>query len=251
MLYKNFFIISFFFLLVNCSSIDLKDKKNKQTINNFTNKGFALVYSDKLYDEKIISNKLNERDLLIFQRNLKKNTQVKITNILNNKSIIAKVGKKSMYPLFNNAVVSIRISKDLNLDIREPYIEITAIPEDFLFVAKKAKIFEEEKKVAIKVPVKGISIDNLNKNAAVKKKNTINKFSYLIKIADFYFYETAQTMTKRIINETSIKNSYIKKLSNKSYRVYLGPFNEINSLQKSYNDIKILGFENIEIIKND
>ena len=93
MLYKNFFIISFFFLLVNCSSIDLKDKKNKQTINNFTNKGFALVYSDKLYDEKIISNKLNERDLLIFQRNLKKNTQVKITNILNNKSIIAKVGK--------------------------------------------------------------------------------------------------------------------------------------------------------------
>ena len=251
MLYKNFFIISFFFLLVNCSSIDLKDKKNKQTINNFTNKGFALVYSDKLYDEKIISNKLNERDLLIFQRNLKKNTQVKITNILNNKSIIAKVGKKSMYPLFNNAVVSIRISKDLNLDIREPYIEITAIPEDFLFVAKKAKIFEEEKKVAIKVPVKGISIDNLNKNVAVKKKNTINKFSYLIKIADFYFYETAQTMTKRIINETSIKNSYIKKLSNKSYRVYLGPFNEINSLQKSYNDIKILGFENIEIIKND
>ena len=170
---------------------------------------------------------------------------------MNNKSIIAKVGKKSMYPLFNNAVVSIRISKDLNLDIREPYIEITAIPEDFLFVAKKAKIFEEEKKVAIKVPVKGISIDNLNKNVAVKKKNTINKFSYLIKIADFYFYETAQTMTKRIINETSIKNSYIKKLSNKSYRVYLGPFNEINSLQKSYNDIKILGFENIEIIKND
>ena len=33
--------------------------------------------------------------LIIFQRNLKKNTQVKITNILNNKSLIAKVGKKT------------------------------------------------------------------------------------------------------------------------------------------------------------
>jgi len=31
----------------------------------------------------------------------------------------------------------------------------------------------------------------------------------------------------------------------------LGPFNNINSLQKSYNAISILGFENIEFIKND
>ena len=30
-----------------------------------------------------------------------------------------------------------------------------------------------------------------------------------------------------------------------------GPFNNINSLQKSFNDISILEFENIEIIKND
>jgi cell division protein FtsN len=33
------------------------------------------------------------------------------------------------------------------------------------------------------------------------------------------------------------------------YRVYLGPFNNINSLQKSFNDISILNFENIEIIR--
>jgi hypothetical protein len=31
----------------------------------------------------------------------------------------------------------------------------------------------------------------------------------------------------------------------------LGPFTNINSLQKSYNDISILQFENIEILKND
>ena len=33
------------------------------------------------------------------------------------------------------------------------------------------------------------------------------------------------------------------------YRVYLGPFYNINTLQKSFNDINILEFENIEIIK--
>jgi cell division protein FtsN len=40
-------------------------------------------------------------------------------------------------------------------------------------------------------------------------------------------------------------------ISGKKYRVYLGPFNNINSLQNSYYDIDMLDFENIEIIKND
>jgi len=55
----------------------------------------------------------------------------------------------------------------------------------------------------------------------------------------------------RIKTESLIKDPKINKISNKKYRVYLGPFNNINSLQKSYNDISILKFENIEIMKND
>jgi cell division protein FtsN len=58
-------------------------------------------------------------------------------------------------------------------------------------------------------------------------------------------------MTKRIKNETNVKNPKIQRLSDKKYRVYLGPFNDINSLQNSFNDINIFEFENIEIIKND
>ena len=58
-------------------------------------------------------------------------------------------------------------------------------------------------------------------------------------------------MVDRIKKETLIKKPKIKKISNKNYRVYLGPFDNIKSLQKSYNDINILEFENIEIIKND
>ena len=58
-------------------------------------------------------------------------------------------------------------------------------------------------------------------------------------------------MLSRIKTESMIKNPKIKKISDKKYRVYLGPFNNINSLQKSYNDISILEFENIEIIRND
>ncbi len=58
-------------------------------------------------------------------------------------------------------------------------------------------------------------------------------------------------MVERIKAETNIKEPKIKKISNEKYRVFLGPFNNINSLQKSFNDINILEFENIEIIKND
>ena len=57
-------------------------------------------------------------------------------------------------------------------------------------------------------------------------------------------------MIKRIKSETN-QNGKIKKISDKKYRVYLGPYTNINSLQKSYNSINILEFDNIEIIKND
>ena len=58
-------------------------------------------------------------------------------------------------------------------------------------------------------------------------------------------------MLDRIKKETSVNNSGIQVLSNTQYRVFLGPFNNINSLQKAFNDINVLQFENIEIIKND
>ena len=74
---------------------------------------------------------------------------------------------------------------------------------------------------------------------------------YTIKIADFYFKDTALLLVKRIKVESLIKDPRIKKISDKKYRVYLGPFDNINYLQKSYNDISILEFDNIEIIKND
>ena len=219
--------------------------------NPFINKGFSLIYNDKFYYDKVISKKIDERSLVIFQKNLKKNTIVKITNILNNKSIIGTVGSNADYPLFNNAVLSLRIADEIGLNENEPYVEILEVLEDAIFVAKRAKTFEEEKKVADKAPVNNINISDLN-TKQTNTKNELNKnFSYEIKIADFYFNDTASLLINRIVKETLIKDAKIKKINEKKYRVYAGPFNNINSLQKSFNDISILEFENIEIIKND
>ena len=219
--------------------------------NPFINKGFSLIYNDEFYDNKIVSKKMDERSLFIFQKNLKKNTIVKITNILNNKSIIGTVGGEADYPLFNNAVLSMRIADEIGLKENESYVEILEVLQDSVFVAKKAKMFEEEKKVASKVPVNNINIKDLNIKETNIKNEISKKFSYEIKIADFYFNDTALLLMDRIIKETMIKDAKIKKIDEKKYRVYVGPFNNINSLQKSFNDISILEFENIEIIKND
>ena len=252
MLYKKLLILCCFILLNNCTTTTLTKNKISNSLDNpFINKGFSLIYSDKFYDNKIISKKIDERSLVIFQKNLKKNTIVKITNILNNKSIIGTVGNNADYPLFNNAVLSLRIADEIGLNENEPYVEILEVIEDAIFVAKRAKTFDEEKKVANKAPVNNINISYLS----IKEKNSKNelskKFSYEIKIADFYFNDTASLLVDRIVKETKIKDAKIKKINEKKYRVYAGPFNNINSLQKSFNDISILEFENIEIIKND
>jgi len=252
MLYKKLLILSCFILLNNCTTTALTKNKISNSLDNpFINKGFSLIYSDKFYNNKIITKKIKERSLVIFQKNLKKNTIVKITNILNNKSIIATVGSDADYPLFNNAVLSLRIADEIGLNENEPYVEILEVLENAVFVAKRAKTFEEEKKVANKAPVNNINISDLNIKEINTKNELSQKFSYEIKIADFYFNDMAAWLVDRIIKETKIKDAKIKKINETKYRVYAGPFNNINSLQKSFNDISILEFENIEIIKND
>ena len=163
MFYKNFLFLTIFLFLANCTTgTSVKNKLNITSVNAYSNKGFALVYNEELYKQKVINKKIPERSLIIFQKNLKTNTLVKITNILNNKSIIGTVRKNSKYPSFNNSVLSIRIAEELDLNINQPYVEILEILENSIFVSQKAKTHDEEKNVAVKAPVDSISINDLN-----------------------------------------------------------------------------------------
>ena len=249
--YKHTIVVLLIFLN-SCVNYPIDKKiETKQKKNYFLNKGFALVYNDDLYKKKLIESKIENRSIIIFQRNLKKNSTVKITNLINSKYIIAKVGKRTKYPFFYNSVISQRISEELEINELEPYIEIKEIIANSSFIAKKAKTFDEEKKVSGKAPIDSISVNNLNDSIQKKKKKVKkSKFNYIIKIADFYFKNTAKSMIDRIKKETLVNNARIQNLSSTQYRVFLGPFNNINSLQKAFSDIRTLEFENIEIIKN-
>jgi cell division protein FtsN len=57
-------------------------------------------------------------------------------------------------------------------------------------------------------------------------------------------------MINRIRNETKLKSLIIEKLSNTKYRVLLGPFSDIKKIEESFNEMKSLNFENLEILKN-
>ena len=251
--YRILFIISFIFFFESCEQNNLnKNFVNKEILTKYKNSGFALVYKDVLEKEKKISKKIDSRALSIFHKNLKKNSFVKITNPLNQKTIIAEViSNKAMFSDFYNSVITLRIAEELSLNLNEPYIDLVLISQNSTFVAKKAKTFKEEKNVAEKAPVDGIKIDNLDITSQPKKEIKKDKFfRYSIKIADFYYKDSAKIMSDRIINETNIKNPIIKTISNTKYRVLLGPFNDIKKLEESFNEIMSLNFENIEILKD-
>ena len=247
----RYLLIILFFFQFACTNypIELPKKKIEVSKNFFTNKGFTLVYNNELYKNKNINTKLDERSLIIFQRNLKKNTKVKVTNLINSKTVIATVGKKTKYPSFFNSVVSTRIAKEIEINENEPYIEISEIVNNSSFVAKTAKIFEEEKNVATKAPIDDIKIKDLSSKKKKKEKPKKRNFKYIVKIGDFYFIDSAKVMKKRILSETSENNIYIKKISSTKFRVFTGPFDNLNSLKKSFNAISILEFDSIELIK--
>ena len=252
MKFNKFIIVIIILFLTACQQFD-KSEKSINYISNqkYSNTGFALIYDDKLKKDIKISKKIDNRSLLIFHKKIKKNSFVKLTNPANNKTVIAEVISNNVnFSDFYNSVITSRIAEELDLDIQEPYIDLVLISQNSTFVAKKAKTFDEEKNVAQKAPVDGITIDNLGSDLKLEKKIKKQKFLYSIKIADFYYEDSAKNMISRINKETNLKNSMIKKLSKTKYRVLLGPFNDIKKLEKSFNKIKLLEFENLEILKD-
>ena len=242
-----------FFFIVSCIDPNINSKKiiEPKIYQKYSNNGFTLVYSDELFKNKTISKKLNDRELFIFQKNLKKESTVKITNLLNNKTVIAKVKSKSKYPNFYNSVITKRIADQIELNLNEPYISIESVNQNSVFYAGKAKTFDEEKNVADKAPVEGVNIVNISTSVTNEKniKKSTKKFNYIIKIANFYYEDTAKLVKERIMTETNIKKIKIDKNGTNNFRLSIGPYKSLDSLKKDFDQMQNLYFENLELIK--
>ena len=245
MKFKLFFL--FFFTLSCASQLTTYNKKE-----SYSGKGFAYIYSDKDFNNKIIKSRMNNDVLQISHQNLKTGTLIKISNPKNNKNIVLKNIKRIRYPNFYKILITEAVVDELEINRDLPILEITEIKKNKSFVAKKAKIYNEEKKIPSKAPVASVQISNISKNKsqATKKKND----QIYILVGTFYSENTAKFLRERIIKDVSDLNRKklkIKKINNKETQVISGPYTSINSLKNDYIKIKSFGFEELDIFINE
>ena len=218
----------------------------------YTAKGFAYIYNEFDFNEKIIKGKMNNEIMQISNQNLKTGALIKIINPKNKKSIVLKNIKRIKYPDFYKILITKAVAERLELNIDLPILEIIEIKKNKSFVAEKAVIYNEERKISSKAPVDSVEISNISRNKSKKILNKSNKI--FIHIASFYSTNTAEFLRNRIIKEIpefDNKNLKIKNVNDKETMVILGPYNSVNLLKNDYIKLINFGFEELDIFIND
>jgi len=230
---------------------EIEKIKKEELVNIvYSNKGFALIYSED--SNNSLEYKLDDTSINILSPNLPNGTPVRITNIINGKSLLTVVKNKTILPIYYNSVITNRIASELSINPSEPYVHIETINSNKLYVANDVKTFDEEKEVANKAPVDDIMVQSISLETEKKEskiENFVTNFNYIIKFADFYFEDSAIMLKNRLFEEYKIENILIKKLSQNNFRVYKGPYKDFEKLKKGFHNIENLDFDSIEIIK--
>ena len=239
----KFNIIFIFIFLTSCAT-NVTKLENRSPYNS---KGFAYIYNDQDYETKIISSKLDNSKEQVSVYNLKTNSLIKIINPNTKESLTINNYKRIQYPDFYKILITEKVAEKLSLDPKLPLVELIEIKKNKSFVAEKAEIFNEEKKISSNAPVTSVKISNISKNNP-SKKNIENEF-YIV-IGTFFLFETAEFLIKRIKKEIpiyDIKKLKIVKKSNKEIRLLSGPYNSINLMKNDYIYLKNFGFEELDI----
>ena len=240
--------ILFLIILLACSP-QLKTLNMKEP---YAANGFAYIYNESDFNEKIIKGKMNNEILQISHQNLKTGTLIKITNPKNKESLVLKNIKRIRYPEFYKVLITEAVAQKLNLDTNLPILEIIEVKKNKSFIAKEAKTFTEEKKISAKAPVENIQISNIAKEKSQQNNKTSEQIYILL--GSFYSIDTANFLKQRItkdVPEFNINKIKIKKNNIKENLVISGPYNSINSVKNDYILLKTFGFEELDIFHNE
>ncbi len=244
----KFKIILFLFILSACTpqlkTLDMKEP--------YASNGFAYIYNELDFNEKIIKGKMNNDILQISHQNLKTGTLIKITNPKNKESLVLKNIKRIRYPEFYKVLITETVAEKLKLDKNLPILEIVEVKKNKSFIAKEAKTFKEEKKISSKAPVENIQISNISKDKSQKNNKSLEQIYILL--GSFYSIDTANFLKQRInkdVPEFNINKLKIKKNNIKENLVISGPYNSINSVKNDYILLKTFGFEELDIFFNE
>ena len=236
-------------LLYSCADYKTQQAREGVEKNYYFSKGFALVYNEDLYYQKVVNKKFSDEKYGAMHNLLKVNTSVKIINPSNSKFLDIKISKKANYPKIFNIVLSRSVAFALELDMENPYVEVFETKKNKTFVAKESNTFEEEKNVSKKVPVDEVKMDDLTKVEIKTKKKLDKKSNFILVISDFYYADSANNLMKKLVKKTKVNNISVKKINDKKYRLLAGPFKNFNALKTTYISLNKLGFENLNIYR--
>lgn len=242
-------LLIFILLFTSCTTNYTKLDNRKP----YNAKGFAYIYSQEDRDNKIIRGKLDNELFQISHSQLNYGTLVKLINPKTKDSIVLKNTKKIKYPQFYKIVITNAVADKLNLEQSLPLIEILEIRKNKSFVAEKAKIFKEEKKIPANAPVTSVKIDNISKKRPTKIKDQQENDIYIL-IGSFYSENSANFLKERItkeINDFDKKKLKIKRKKSKEIEVISGPYKSVNLLKNDYIKLENIGFEDMDVFINE
>ncbi len=236
-------IIILLFLNFSCAQNYYKNNQKKP----YNSKGFAYIFNETDYNDRIITKKLNNNLLEVAHQDLRPYTLIKVINPKTNDSIILKNKKKISYPNFYAILITKQVAEKINLNPELPLVEVLELKKNKSFKAKKSKIYQEEKKIHSSAPVETVKIDNISVN---KNNSKLKKEKFNIIIGEFYSKDSANILKKRITKELtnfSIKKLHIKTKKKGKTILLSGPYTTINSVKNDYIKLTDFGFEELDI----
>ena len=244
------FILIICCTVFSCAEYQVQKSRKAAEKKYYSSKGFALIFTDDLYQQRVVNKKLNNVKILAMHSILRVNTPVKIINPSNLKFIETKISKKGDYPKIFNIVITKSAASFLELDLENPYVEILEVKKNKKFVAKKSNTFDEEKNVAEKAPVEEIKMDDLSlSEKKVETKKKIDKSNFILVISDFYYEVSANNLMSELAEKINIDKISVKKINVNKYRLLVGPFENFNALKTTYISLNNLGFESLNVYR--
>jgi hypothetical protein len=229
---KNIFFL-FFFLIYSC-----------QNLNDANYSYEKIGFAGRIAEDKnniLGLNNFLENELI--HSSIPSNTQVKITNLINNKSILVKIEKNSAYKNSREVFISNKYFDLLELNNKFPLIKIETIRVNKTFTAETVKIFEEEKKVPQNIATQSVDVVDLS-NSMSAKDNLSKKI--IIYYGDFSYKNGAIDFANSLKKELRNINPSVIPV-NKKFRVEALSVNNLDEFDIFYNKITNTKFENYNI----
>ena len=219
---RNKVIVLFFILIASCQTFPSYENNN-----TYEKIGFA---------------EFTKNDDVI-HRNIAPNSKVKITNLLNKKSLVVEVNKNSNFKKEREIIIPNKYMDLLELNYNLPIVKIETLRTNKTFKADTAEIFDEEKKITQNVEIKNVDIIDLSKNNS-SKNNNLNKL--IIYYGDFTFKNSALDMVSLLKKDIKNLNPTVIQV-NKKFRVKVASINDINEFDIFFNKIVNTKFDNYNI----